>query len=52
MMEPDSYIDPNLTRSDLLVLQTLLSDAQAQSTGSKPVVQGRHSLSMFEIMIR
>ncbi|EAL86472.2 hypothetical protein KXX33_006967 [Aspergillus fumigatus] len=36
-MEPDSYIDPNLTRSDLLVLQTLLSDAQAQSTGSKPV---------------
>ncbi|GIK05331.1 hypothetical protein Aspvir_009438 [Aspergillus viridinutans] len=35
-MEPVSYVDPNLTRSDLLVLQTLLSDIQAQSSGPKP----------------
>ena len=29
-MDPASFIDPNLTRSDLLVLQDLLDDADRQ----------------------
>ncbi|BDD56041.1 hypothetical protein MPDQ_001573 [Monascus purpureus] len=31
-MEPDKFIDPNLTRQDLLVLQSLLRDAREKST--------------------
>lgn len=34
MPDPETFIDPNLTRQDLLVLRSLLRDADGQSQTS------------------